>query len=125
MMARRPLALLLLVALFACFAVPTAAFAQSAGDDQYQDPLGGGGGGGSTAPSPAPTPSPSPSPPSSATQAPTPSSAAPSASAADSGSNVPLARTGFDAWVPAVIGVLLLSGGAALLLIPRHRARRR
>ena len=37
----------LLVALFVAVALPTAAIAQSAGEDQYTDPLQGGGAGGS------------------------------------------------------------------------------
>jgi hypothetical protein len=120
-MARRPLALVLLFALFACVVVPAAAFAQSAGDDQYQDPLGPNGGG-SKNPTPAPTPPKSQG----ATHTAAPSAAAAQPTSANKPArDVPLARTGFDAWVPAVVGALLLAGGAALLLVPRRQARRR
>jgi hypothetical protein len=39
---RTPRLLLLLAALAACLALPAGALAQSAGDDQYTDPFGGG-----------------------------------------------------------------------------------
>jgi hypothetical protein len=122
---RRKLAAVLMVACLALAIVPVAAFAQSAGDDQYQDPLGPGGD-----PAPSPSPSPSPSPPSGAGTAPGTAPTAPSGAAPASPGepaqqgNVPLARTGFDALIPAVAGLLLLAGGAALLLLPRRQARR-
>lgn len=127
---RRPFALVLLLATLALAAVPPIAFAQSAGDDQYQDPLGpGGGGGGDSDPAPSTPPSGSggstqtPAPSAGAAQAPS-TDAAPSQGSAGSSSNVPLARTGFDALIPAIAGLLLLAGGTALLLGPRRRARR-
>ena len=128
MTARRPLALVLLLALLTFVAVPAASFAQSAGDDQYEDPLPPGGGGGSD-----PAPSPPPSGDGGSTQTPAPSAGAAQAPSADTPSqgnagssrNVPLARTGFDALIPAIAGLLLLAGGAAMLLGPRRRALRR
>jgi hypothetical protein len=110
----------LLVALLVAVALPAAAIAQSAGEDQYTDPLqgggssggggggssgggssGGGGGGGGSAP---------------ATQAqsdsatPTPTRAAP-AKADDSGS---LPHTGFPIAILLGSGMILLSTGLAL-----------
>jgi hypothetical protein len=89
----------------------TAAMAQSAGDNQYQDPLGGNSSGGgsthqSTTPSqPAQTP------------------AAPAQPAQSSGTHrsastrsVPLARTGFPAWIPLGGGLVLMAGGVLLLV---------
>jgi hypothetical protein len=124
----------LLLAALALVALPAASFAQSAGDDQYQDPLAGGGGG-KSAPSTPSTPSggsngsssgsgtqgSSPAPAPSAAAAAAPSSGKTSRASA----NVPLAHTGFDAWVPGLAGALLLAGGIALLLAPRRQARRR
>jgi LPXTG-motif cell wall-anchored protein len=126
--ARRPLALLMLVALFGFAVLPAAALAQSAGDDQYQDPFagdngsendGGSNGGGNSGdssggsggtPTPAPQPAPAPAAP-----------ATPAAPAAESGTTVPtdpagntLPRTGRDAeWLVAV-GLLLIAAGAGL-----------
>jgi LPXTG-motif cell wall-anchored protein len=98
-------------------ALPAApALAQSAGDDQYQDPLGGNSGGGSGGGG-----SSQPSAPSQPAQSggggdSTPSRPAP----ARSSRSVPLARTGFDAWIPAVAGVALLVLGGLLLRRPRR-----
>lgn len=115
----------------AALALPAGAVAQSAGDNQYVDPLAGqspttshttttpshtssgsSSGSGTSAPAPAPV-APSTSA-GTATAAP-----AQTASAPQSGS-VGLARTGFDAWIPAVGGVLLLG----LSLLVRRSARR-
>jgi hypothetical protein len=125
-MARRPFALLVLLAILALVALPAASFAQSAGDDQYQDPLGPGDGGPKTTPSTPPAPPTGPS--RSATQTPTPSAGAAqtpsSARGSGSNANVPLAHTGFEALVPGIAGVLLLAGGIALLRGPRREARK-
>jgi hypothetical protein len=94
-------------------ALPPAALAQSAGDDQYQDPLGSGNGG-STQPS---TPS---RPAQSGGGSTQPAPPSPSASPKRTRS-VPLARTGFDARIPATAGVVLLIGGGLLLIRPRRR----
>jgi hypothetical protein len=94
-------------------AAPAAAFAQSAGDEQYQDPFAGDGQEQAT-----PTPTPVPDTPVSSddgTQAtaqatPTPMPASGSAAAAQE----QLPRTGNDPFLPAVAGFWLLIGGVAL-----------
>jgi hypothetical protein len=107
-MRRRPLivALILLPAL----AAPGGALAQSAGDEQYQDPFaeteqapsgqGGGSGGGQDA---QPAPAPAQAPASSAQSEPAPGAPA-------------LPRTGFPAALAAAIGLVLLAAGVALRL---------
>lgn len=114
-----------LVALLVAVALPGAAIAQSAGEDQYTDPLqgggggssgggggggssgggsGGGGGGGGGGDAPA-------QPAQSQTEtAPAPTQATP-AQADDSGG---LPRTGFPVAVLVGAGLILLSGGLAL-----------
>jgi hypothetical protein len=109
---------------------PTAAFAQSAGDNQYFDPVGpdsgGSTGGGSTPSSGGSTPS-TPTAPqpatgtSSSTPAPTSSTAAASApqegTAAAPGE---LPRTGGDPLMFALLGTaMLLTGAGARLLVVR------
>ena len=89
----------------------TSALAQSAGDNQYQDPLGSGGSsGGSTHRSTTPS------------QA-APSTPAPAQPAQSSGTHrsastraVPLAHTGFPAWIPLGGGLVLMAGGVLLLV---------
>jgi len=110
----------LLVALFVVVAVPAAAIAQSAGEDQYTDPLqgggaggsgggggsgssgGGGGGGGGNAP---------------ATQSqsgttPAANTAKPAQAKEKSGGGLP--RTGFPIAILLGSGMILLSTGLAL-----------
>jgi hypothetical protein len=109
----------LLVALFAFVAVPAVAIAQSAGEDQYTDPLqgggagggnggggssgggGGGGGGGGSAPT---TQAQSDTAPAADTTKP--------AQADDSGGGLP--RTGFPIAILLGSGMILLSTGLAL-----------
>jgi hypothetical protein len=112
----------LLIALLVAVALPTAAVAQSAGEDQYTDPLqgeggggggggssgggsgggGGGGGGGGNAPAQSQQP---------ATEAtPAPAQATP-AQATDPND---LPRTGFPVALLAASGVVLLAGGIGL-----------
>jgi hypothetical protein len=92
-------------------ALPAAAFAQGAGDDQYQDPFGT-----------SSTPS-KPSTPSQGAQSGGGSDASPAqpSQGPKRTRSVPLARTGFDAWIPAAAGAVLLVGGALLLRGPRRR----
>src|SRR3954462_14687542 len=105
----RPVLLLLLLAL----ALPPGALAHSAGDDQYQDPLGT-----STTPSKPSTPS---TPSQGAQSGGGDTSPARPSQAPKRTRSVPLARTGFDAWIPAAAGLVLLLGGVLLLVGPRRR----
>jgi hypothetical protein len=121
----------------AALALPASSFAQSAGDDQYQDPLAGqggssgggggstgggstgGGGSGSTRGSSTPT-----------TTASAPSSANTTASGTQSGAATgaqtasgQLPRTGFDVIITIELGVAMLLSGlvAQRLLVLRDR----
>jgi hypothetical protein len=93
--------------------LPAAAAAQSAGDEQYSDPFAN--------QSPSSTPAATPAP---ATGA-QPAQATPAPAAAPAASNAPaqaaqLPRTGWDAGVPGVLALVLMSAGVAL----RARVRR-
>jgi hypothetical protein len=109
--------LTVLAAVLASLASPAAALAQSAGDDQYVDPLGGGqtgsgsqgsgsgsqgsgssGSGSGSAPAPVQS------------AAPAQATAAPAASAQPTG----LARTGIDLRLVAALGAVLLAAGLVL-----------
>jgi LPXTG-motif cell wall-anchored protein len=100
--------------------LPAAAAAQSAGDEQYEDPFGGQPAQSKPHPAPAPaTPAPAPATSAQTTAAP----AAPSRRAAASTTPAQageLPRTGGDARWPALLGLALLSAGVAL----RAHARR-
>lgn len=125
--APRTLRLLLVTGLLAL--VPAAAHAQSAGDEQYSDPLGGQTATGSSttpatpkrqttpaAPAATPAPSSSAAPTTTAaapaTTAPTPAARA-KATAAPTGQ---LPRTGLDSWAVAALGGALLLLGIGLRL---------
>jgi len=87
-----------------------AAWAQSAGDEQYDDPFAGQEDQGSSAqPAPTATPAPAPAAAPAAQQA-APAQAAPTASAAQ------LPRTGADALLTALAGVGLVMAGVGLRL---------
>lgn len=89
--------------------LPAAAAAQSAGDEQYEDPLAGQQE--SEQPQPTATPAPAaPAPDADSAQAPAPAGPAPSAGAAQ------LPRTGEDPLLAALAGAFLLASGAALRL---------
>jgi hypothetical protein len=100
--------------------LPAAAAAQSAGDEQYEDPFG------DQQPTQAkPTATPAPAAPATqaqATSTPAPAAPAPAAPAAVAAApaQAELPRTGGDARPPALLGLVLLSAGVAL----RARARR-
>src|SRR5215210_4614950 len=80
--------------------LPAAASAQSAGDEQYEDPFG------DEQPQAAPTATPAPAAqPAQATPAPAPAAPAPSPAATE------LPRTGGDARLPALLGAVLLASG--------------
>ena len=98
--------------------LPAGAAAQSAGDDQYQDPFADDPAQEAPAAPPAATPAPAapaaPAEPAPAAAAPATIAAAPQASAAQ------LPRTGRQTWLLALAGLALLSAGVAL----RAHARR-
>ena len=102
------------LAALALLAVPAAALAQSAGDEQYTDPFG-------DVNPPAQddgTANGSPAPPTDQTvQAPASGSA--SAADADQGTGVSLPHTGFPALLSALLGALLLGSGISV----RRRAQ--
>jgi len=96
--------------------IPAGASAQSAGDEQYEDPFA------DEQPQAQATPAPTQAPaaePAQTQTTPAPSTAAP-AQAAPAPSAAQLPRTGGDAWLPALLGLILLSAGVAL----RAHARR-
>jgi hypothetical protein len=111
-MARSRLSAALAVAV--ALAAPSAAFAGSAGDNQYSDPFGG------NAPNTSTTPAATPPSQPAATQPQPQSSAAPASTTATNPSGQ-LPRTGLDLRLAAGVGVLLLGSG---LLLRRGLARR-
>jgi hypothetical protein len=115
-----------LVVAFA-LAVPASALAQSAGDEQYQDPFGGedqsqsqggSGGGGSAQPAPAPAATPAPATPAAGT-----TEAAPAAAGAHAAGRQ-LPYTGAPTGVVLIAGTILLGGGIALRVRLRDRPDR-
>jgi LPXTG-motif cell wall-anchored protein len=124
---RRVAALAATVAL----AAPASALAQSAGDDQYEDPFagedqgqqggGGGGGGGGSGQAPAPPESSTPAPATPPAPAPAPADPTGATSAAPSSTQPQLPRTGADAGAVLLVGSILLAGGVALRVRLRER----
>jgi LPXTG-motif cell wall-anchored protein len=115
--ARRRVAL---VALVLAGTMPSTALAQTAGDEQYQDPFGG------EAESPPPA-QPAPAEPAPAAPAPVPDAPGPATPA--TGTAMPAAAapaqlpyTGADAGMVALAGGLLLAGGVTLRVRLRERA---
>ena len=111
--------LLLCIAALACaLAAPSAALAQGAGDEQYQDPFG------DEQTEPAPTATATPAPAQSAPSAPAPAPA-PSASAAQAPTQAApaeqLPRTGADAGWLGFAGAVLLAAGLALRRRANHQ----
>lgn len=103
-------------------ALPAAAWGQSAGDDQYQDPFGGGQDSGEQAPE-ADEPDAAPAPPA---PEPAPAPAAPTSTTAQAPNGEPqLPRTGADGGLLALAGAVLLVGGVALRVRLSERARLR
>jgi hypothetical protein len=108
---RRLVTLLIAASLLA---LPSAALAQSAGDEQYADPFGqvkepnGGNGQQNQAPAQsAPTPA-------APAQTATPTTTADQAVASQETGSATLPRTGLPAWYLAVYGAVLLLSGTAL-----------
>jgi hypothetical protein len=93
------------LAAMALLAVPAAALAQSAGDDQYSDPFGDEPTQDQGTPNESPAPAAEPT-----SQAP----AAESAAADDPGSGGTLPRTGYPAALTALLGALLLGAGVSV-----------
>jgi LPXTG-motif cell wall-anchored protein len=89
-------------------ALPAAALAQGAGDEQYNDPFGDEQEQPEPTPTPTPVPAAPPPPPPAAPAQVTPAPAAPGPAAPQ------LPRTGVDAGLVALAGALLLGGGLAL-----------
>ena len=104
----------LTIAATAIALAPSAAFAQGAGDDQYNDPFGDEPEQEATpAPTPrAPAATATPAPPSTAQATPVP--AGPQATATPVPAGPTLPYTGVDAWPLALGGALLLGSGIAL-----------
>jgi LPXTG-motif cell wall-anchored protein len=108
--------MLCIAALLCALAAPSAALAQGAGDEQYQDPFGDEQ---SQQADPTPEPTATPAPAQSAPSAPAP---APAPSASPSAAQAPtqavpvnqLPRTGVDAGWIALAGALSLAAGLAL-----------
>ena len=96
--------------------LPSAAAAQSAGDEQYQDPFADEPAQETPAAPPASTPAPAPAQPAPATPAPAP--AAPATASQSAAAELP--RTGADGWLLALAGLTLMAAGVAL----RAHARR-
>jgi hypothetical protein len=121
------LAAVLLAFLGAPAASAPVSFAQSAGDDQYEDPFGGQDQEPAQEEQPAPTPEPAPAEPA---PAPAPTDPAPVEPAAEStpapvepgAQPAELPRTGLDAGPVLAIGAVLLAGGLALRFRVRERA---
>ena len=105
--------LLIVAALLCALAAPSAALAQGAGDEQYQDPFGEE----QPQPEPAPTAAPAPAQPAPAPAQPAPAQPAPAQPApppAQASQGEQLPRTGADAGWLALAGIVLLAAGLAL-----------
>jgi hypothetical protein len=121
--------LTVLAALLACIAAapaPVPALAQSAGDDQYEDPFAGQDPGGSQQEEQQQTPAPEPAAPAEPAQsapAPAAESSTQSTPAAESASQQPeLPRTGLDAAPILALGAVLLGSGIALRVRLREQS---
>jgi LPXTG-motif cell wall-anchored protein len=91
--------------------LPASAAAQSAGDEQYEDPFGEE----QSQATPTATPAPPAEPAQSAPAQPAPAQPAPAPGAATAPAQAAqLPRTGSDAVLPGVLGLILLAAGVAL-----------
>ena len=102
--------LLIVAALLCALAAPSAALAQGAGDEQYQDPFG------DEQSQPTPTATPAPAQPAPAQPAPAqpPAAAAPAPAPAQASQAGQLPRTGVGAGWIALAGAVSLAAGLAL-----------
>ena len=106
---------LCIAALLCALAAPSAALAQGAGDEQYEDPFGDE----QSQQDPAPTATPAPAQPAPAPAQPAPAQPAPSAPApapapVQASASQQLPRTGVDAGWIALAGAASLAAGLAL-----------
>jgi hypothetical protein len=117
---RRLTVLAAVLALAAAGPAPVPALAQSAGDDQYEDPFAGEDPGDSQQEPQAPAAEPA----APAQSTPAPDSSTPTAPAAEPASQPQpeLPRTGLDAAPVLAIGAVLLGGGMALRVRMRERS---
>ena len=102
--------LVCIAALLCALAAPSAALAQGAGDEQYQDPFGDE----QSQPEPTATPAPAPAQPAPAQPAPAQPAPAPAPAPAQASQTEQLPRTGADAGWLALAGIVLLAAGIAL-----------
>ena len=105
--------MLCIAALLCALAAPSAALAQGAGDEQYEDPFGDE----QSQQEPAPTATPAPAQPAPAPAQPAPAQPAPSTPApapAQASASQQLPRTGVDAGWIALAGAASLAAGLAL-----------
>jgi 2-oxoglutarate dehydrogenase E2 component (dihydrolipoamide succinyltransferase) len=105
--------LLCIAALLCALAAPSAALAQGAGDQQYEDPFGDEQSQSQPTPTATPAPAqPAPAPAQPAPAQPAPSAPAPASAQASQGPQLP--RTGVDAGWIALAGAVSLAAGLAL-----------
>jgi LPXTG-motif cell wall-anchored protein len=104
--------LLIIAALLCALALPSAALAQGAGDEQYQDPFGDEQS--QSEPTPTATPAPAPAQPAPAQPAPAQPAPAPAPAPAQASQAGQLPRTGIGAGWIALAGIVLLAAGIAL-----------
>ena len=104
--------LLIIAALLCVLAAPSAALAQGAGDEQYQDPFGDEQS--QSEPTPTATPAPAPAQPAPAHPAPAQPAPAPAPAPAQASQAEQLPRTGVGAGWIALAGIVLLAAGIAL-----------
>ncbi len=102
--------LVCIAALLCALAAPSAALAQGAGDEQYQDPFGDE----QSQPEPTATPVPAPAQPAPAQPAPAQPAPAPAPAPAQASQSEQLPRTGADAGWLALAGIVFLAAGLAL-----------
>lgn len=112
------------IAVAGALALPASALAQSAGDNQYQDPLANPNSGSQQRSTPAPRSAPAPSQGSSAgtSSGSAGTSTAPAAPSTTAAPASGLPRTGSDPAPLALVGVALLGGGLALRRLARAGA---
>jgi LPXTG-motif cell wall-anchored protein len=112
-----------LAAVLLAGALPSVAVAQTAGDDQYQDPFGGSATPAPPQPAPsAPAAPPAAAPPPAAPPAAAPATGAPPQASAAARSPAQLPYTGADAGLVALAGAALLGSGAFMRVRLRERA---